>query len=350
MPFPALAAAGIGAAGNIGAGIIGAIEQSNARGDIKEAYEKSVRDLEAIGIPSIEAQQIVMEEYKSQGNWTPELEEAVQLGETSMAGITTDPSYREAQLKALGKLQQIGDEGGMLLEDRANLERTMGGIAAKQRGAREAILQDARQRGGYGSGTALAAQLMAQQQGSQDARLEGLNTAAQAQSRALQAIQGAGKLGTELRGQEFGEKERIAKAKDVIAQWNAANRQDVNQRNTGVRNQASQYNLNNAQNLANANVDQRNKAQTYNKGLIQQRFGNEMDIAKAKATARAGQAQAAGQAGNAAAQMWGNIGSGIGQAGTAVGQYLNEGDEDSGSTVRSKGGRGNATRRRPVSI
>lgn len=319
MPWIPFAA---GALGNIAGGIIGANAQGSAADQAKAAYEQSVRDYEKIGIPSIEAQQMVMEKYKSQGQWTPELEQTVNLGNSAMEGVSTDPRYKEAQMNALGQLQQIGNEGGMMLSDRANLEKIQGNIAADQRGAREAILQDAQQRGGYGSGTALGAQLMQQQAGASQAHEAGLNTAAQAQARALAAIQGAGELGTGLRTQEFGEQEKIAQAKDAIAKWNAANQQQVGGMNTGLRNEAQKYNLGNAQTLANANTDLSNQQQQYNKQLQQTQFQNQMQLAAGKANARAGQATNDLKAGQAQGQMWGQIGSGLGQAGSAMSQYM----------------------------
>lgn len=314
----------VAAGAAIGSGVMASNAQAAARQQSKEAYEQSVKDLEAIGIPSVEAQKIVIEEYKSQGQWTPEMEQAVTLGDSQMGGITTDPAYKESQLKALGKLSQIGDEGGMLLEDKANMERIQGDIGARQRGAREAILQDAQQRGGHGSGSALVAQLMSQQSGADQAHRAGLETAAMAQKRALEAIQGAGSLGTNLRTQEYGEKAQAAKAQDAIAQWNAANRQDLNTRNAGTSNQAAQYNLNNRQNLANSNVDARNKTNAYNSSLIQAQYNNQLEAAKAKAAARAGQAQNAAQSGQQVAQTLTGVGSAVAQGAIATGQQVNE--------------------------
>lgn len=319
MPWLAAAAAGSSIAG----GLIGAADNASARDQAKQAYDQSVADLNAIGIPSIEAQQLVMEEYKSQGKWTPELEQAVQLGPSNMSNITTDPAYKQASLKALGSLQGIGDSGGMTLSDRSNLEGIESSIAAKNRGAREAILQDAQQRGGYGSGTSVAAQLLAQQQGANEAHQAGLQTAGNAQARALAAIQAAGQLGGNLQGQEFGQKSQQASAADEIAKWNAANQQQVQGTNVGVQNQASQYNLANAQNLANANVDTRNKEQAYNKSLYQQQYQNQMQQASAKANARAGQATNALAAGQQAATAAAGVGSGVNQAITAYGQQQN---------------------------
>lgn len=321
---PATLAMIFGGVSNIAGGLMGASAQGNAAQQAKDAYDQSVKDLTAIGIPSVEAQKITMQQYKSQGKWTPELEQTVQLGDSAMGNISTDPANKQAQQNALMKLQEIGNSGGMTLADQANLEKIQGNISADQRGAREAILQRAHQSGGYGSGTSLAAQLMAQQGGAAQAHQAGLDTAATAQARALAAIQGAGQMGTNLRSQEFDEKAKQAQAADQIAQWNAANRQNVAGTNTGTANQAQQYNLNNAQSLSNANVDTANKQEVYNQGLLQQNYQNQMANAQAKAAARSGQAQNALAAGNSAAGMWSGIGSGVGQAATAYGQQQND--------------------------
>jgi hypothetical protein len=339
---PILGAALIGGGANILGGILGNAAQGRATASAQAIYERNVKDLEAIGIPSVEAMRLVMEDLKSQGQWTPELEASVNLGESQMGGITTDPLYREAQQKALSKLQEIGDSGGMLLEDRANLERTQGNIAADQRGAREAILQGAQQRGGYGSGTALAAQLMNQQAGATQAHQAGLDINAQAQKRALEAIQQGGNLAGSLRGQEFGEKERIAQAQDEIARWNAANQQAVRSSNTNLQNQAAQYNLNNAQRIADTNVQQRNAANQYNSQLYQQEFQNKMTKQGAIGNARNGQAQGELAKGQQEAAMWTGIGSGVGQAAGAYGQMKNTNEQNAlnreayGSTMRAQ--------------
>lgn len=320
------AAAAIAGGAGIGSGLLAAKANSEARADAKRTYEQSVQDLTNIGIPSIEAQQLVMQKYQSAGQWTPELEQSVKLGDTNLSGISTDPQYQTAQLNALNKLSEIGSSGGQTLTDKANLEKTLGGIDADQRGRREAILQGAQSRGGYGSGQSLVAQLMAQQEGGQAARQAGLSSQATAQDRALQAIQGAGTLGTNLRDQAYNEKAKAASAQDQINQWNAQNSQAVGNTNVGTANSAAQYNLTNAQNLSNSNTDIANKQETYNKGLQQQNFTNQLNIAQAKANARAGQASNAIQGGKDTAAIWQGVGSGVGQAATAAGQASNEED------------------------
>jgi hypothetical protein len=236
-------AAAIGGIASLGSGAMAAGELAQNREFAMNAYNQSVRDLEEIGIPSIEAQQIVMKQYQDEGQWTPELAEAVKLGDSNLGAISLNPKYQEAEMGALNKLSEIGASGGRTLSDKAALERDLGNIDADQRGRRGAILQDAAERGGYGSGTALVAQLMAQQEGAAAARQVGLNTAATAEQRALDAIAKGGSLASSLRGEEYGEKAAAAKAQDEIARWNAQNSQGVINANNTLKNDAARYNL-----------------------------------------------------------------------------------------------------------
>jgi len=324
MPWIAALAAG---GSSIAGSAIAAKEQANAREQAKAAYEKSVSDLEAIGVPSIEAQQIVSEKYRSAGMMTPELEEAVKLGDSNYGGISTDPRYKEAQLKALDELQGISDSGGYNLSDKAGLEKTIGDINADERGHREAILADARSKGQVGSGSELVAQLMNQQSAADRAHSSGLSVASEAQKRALDAIMQRGSMAGSLRTQDYGEQEKAAAAKDAIAKWNAQNSQSVRGANVDRGNTAQQYNLTNNQRIMDANTETANNDQRYNKGLFQQQFQNNLNVNQAKANARAGQASNALAAGNAAANTWAKAGQGVGQVITAYGQK-SQADDD----------------------
>lgn len=322
MPWIPLAAAAVGAAGSIGAGAIGASASAAERENANRLIEQTIKDYEAIGVPPEEARRIALQRYQYQGDYTPESDVAVQLGDSNMVGISTDPAVREAQMKALNSLEDIGSNGGMMLSDRAAYENTMGDLAAQERGRREAILQDAQQRGGYGSGTALAAQLMNQQESARRAQQAGLQIQAEAQRRALDALAQGGSMATNMRTQEFGEKAAAAKAQDEIAQWNAQNSQAIRSGNVAGRNTAQQFNLTNRQNLSNSNTDLANKEETYNKGLGRQVFEDQMALTQGKANARANQASNIQKQADSTANMWGGIGSSVAQAaGTVAANY-----------------------------
>lgn len=314
MPIPIAAAI---AAQAVVPMITGAIGNKAAQGDrvaAQEVFKQSVRDLEAIGVPAIEAQQLVLDKYRSAGQLTPELEQDVKLGDSAMGGISLDPAYKESQMTALNKLKELGESGGMSLTDRATMEQTMGNIAADERGRREAALSRVRARGQLGSGMELAAQLGGNQEAVTARHLAGVTAAGSAQDRALQAIIAGGNLGGNMRTQEFSEKSKAAAAADEIAKWNAANQQGVQTRNVGTINDTKKYNLTNDQNISNSNTELANKQQVYNKGLQQQYFDNRLKQASAMGNARAGLANNLTDSANATASMWAGIGSGAAKA------------------------------------
>lgn len=314
-PYSAIAEVGLPILG----GIFGNAASQGDRDKALKDYQQNVKDLEAIGVPTVEAQQLMLEKYKSAGKLTPELEQAIHLSDSQMGGISLDPSTREAQTNALNSLKQIGDSGGMTLTDRANMEQTLGGIDAAERGRREAALSRVRARGQLGSGLELSANLGGAQDDITARHMAGITAAGQAQQRALAAISAGGALGGQMRSQEFDQKAKQAAAQDEIAKWNAANQQGINTRNTSTQNNSQVYNLANAQNLSNSNTDLSNKQQVYNKGLQQQYFDNSMNKAKSVANARTGEAQAYQNNADRTAAMWSGIGSG---AGKIAGQAL----------------------------
>jgi len=307
------------AAGQIGGGLIANKKASKDRDEANRLINQSVAEFEAMGIPPIEAQQLALEKYKSSGNLTATLEDAVSLGDSNYGGISTDPRYKQAQLDSLDSLTGIERAGGLNLTDRANLEKILGNINADERGAREAILADSRSKGSMGSGSELVAQLMNQQDASTKAHSQGLSIAAQAQQRALDAIEKRGRLGGDVRGQEYDEQAKVAAAQDAINRWNAENMQNTRGANVNRMNTAQQYNLEKNQNLMNQNVDLSNKEQIHNKGLYQTHFDNQMDLNKAKSNVRTGAAQNFNTNAQRTADMWNGIGTGVSQTAGSIG-------------------------------
>jgi hypothetical protein len=115
-----------------------------------------------------------------------------------------------------------------------------------------------------------------------------MDQAANAQRRALQAIQQSGELGGRIRGQDFDEQAQKARARDAIAQFNA-----------GYSQWAQTGNNQNAMNVANYNL-QRAAGRTGQLNLnanAHQQAGNDQ-AAMTSGIAQAG-AQAAGAIGSA---------------------------------------------------
>lgn len=312
----------IGGAASLGGALIGAGAMGSAQGQARDLIEQSIRDLQAIGVPPMEAMEITLEKYRSEGQLTPELEQVIRQGSSEMEGISLDPRSKEAQIQALLELQDIGNEGGMRLSDKAKMNQMMGEIQSAEKGSRDRIEQEMREKNQFGGGAELAMKLANQQNAAQAANQMGLGLNAQAQDRAFQAILEAGKLGGNINAQDFDQQARVKAAQDEINRFNAQNSQEVAMRNAAAQNQARQYNLGNMQNISNANVDLSNQQQIANKGLYQTNFNNQMTKAQSMANARAGQASNVLDAGKSQAQLWGGVGQGLGQIGTSISQSM----------------------------
>ena len=335
MPWIPLAVAGAQLAG----GMMGNAAAADEREASLKQMQEAVRYLESVGVPSVEAQKLVLEEYRSAGNLTPDMEQAFTQSSNAYDDIQLSPEYKEAGLEALGSLRDIGESGGMNLMDKANMEKVLSDVGQADRGRREAAKASMGARGQLGSGLELLADLQSAQDANQTAHQSGLQIAGMAEQRALDAIRSAGDLGNEMGNTEFNQKGRAADARNAIEQFNTQARQAVETRNVGARNDAQRYNLDKDQSISNANTELRNKEQQYNKELLQKEFDNKMSKASAQANARQGLAASYNAAGDREANAYAGVGSAIGQAGNAYQKQKNtEEDQDLKKKLLEKGG------------
>lgn len=202
-------AAGAGGAGaSIGTAIGTAIGMAIAQGDFEKA-----RQLQAQAMAELQ-------------KLTPEQLSKVraEVGESAFKNMTEPPEGRAAQMRALQRLEAMGM--GETPEDAAAYARAQAEAAQVERGLRQAALQRLAQRGaGATSGVALAAQQEAAQQATQLAATRGLEQAAEARRRALEAIRSASGAAGQLRSADYQAAAERAKAQDIINQFNAQQRQ-----------------------------------------------------------------------------------------------------------------------------
>jgi len=269
---------------------MGAIFNSGDEG-ASDSNAAAVKALQGLQTPDVEAMRVSLQRQVQQGLISPEDAEAVIVQQTEMANVSTDPRLRQAQMAALGGLQETVDTQGMSAADRYAMQQIQDQSAQQERGQRASILQNAQQRGVAGSGLELASQMQNQQESASRAANQGFAVAAQAQQAKLQALNQLGTLGGNIQGQDFSQQAQIAAAKDAISKFNATNQQNQMNLNVGARNEAQLANLQNKQNIANANVDIANTQESVNKGLTQQDFENQYKKAGGVATAFQNQAE-----------------------------------------------------------
>ena len=316
----------IGAGGAIASSLIGKGAADDKRSAAQAQMQEAVKYLESIGVPSVEAQQIVLEEYRNEGMLTPELEQTFLQTENAYDDIQLTPQYKEAQLGALDSLRGIVDSGGRSLTEQANLERYLSQASQADRGRREAAKSRLGARGQLGSGLELLADLQSAQDANQTGHQAALEAAANQEQRALDAIRMGGAMGAQFGQQEFGQQSEIAKSRNLISQFNTNAQQTVANRNVNRGNQGQQYNLEKRQDISDKNTDLRNKQQVYNKELLQQDFNNRMKKAQSMANARQGLAGSYNDDADRTAGMWAGIGNSVAKVGTAIQQRNDDQD------------------------
>ena len=301
--------------GAIAAPIIGGmIGNSQAQGSLdaaNQARQQALAQYLGIDIPTLESQMLNLQQYQSAGTLDPILEQLVQQGDTALAGVSTDPRLRQEQMSALESIAGLAS-GNPTQADTAGFELARQNAAAEMQAKNNQVLQEMAQRGQAGSGAELLAKLKNNQSGAQMLQKVQLEQAQAMQQARLAALQQQSNMASNLRNQDYGEASNLAKARDVIANFNAQNAQSVGARNVAAQNQAQAGNLQNAQQISSANTGLLNQQQTHNKGLQQTQFQNQMQRANGIAGQYGNQAIGNQQQAANTAAMWGNIGQGIG--------------------------------------
>lgn len=288
------------------AGLFGGSAGKKQMKEANALMRRNIERLEAIGVPTLEAQQIALTNPEF-----VDLLEAEQMGASALEGVQEDPRLRQAQLQALSEMTELGQQG-LGAEDRAAFNELRRQAAGQAQAQKESVLQQMQERGMADSGASLVAQLAAGQQAADRMSAEGDRLAAQAAAARRQALGQQSDMATRMSQNQLALAGQKASAADAIRQFNTQSRQQTNLANVDYQRQLA------AQRAATAN-----QQELYNKGLIQQRFQNEM----AKATGVAGQqANLAGslmQQGAAAQQaQQAQTGALIGLAGTIGGAVL----------------------------
>lgn len=153
----------------------------------------------------------------------PQLEKiaATELPPSHVAALGIDPGLRQNQLDTIDALKDIAAGGGMALDDKVAQEAAMSRAAGSARRGRAGIAADLASRGQLNSGAQLQMAMNAEQQNANAARQSGMEAAASAQRRKMEALKEIGGMSGMLRDQDFGEKKAAAQAADERDVWNA---------------------------------------------------------------------------------------------------------------------------------
>lgn len=304
--------------GGVAGAFFGDRQAQADRAAARRAQADALAQYANISPPSIDDQNLDLSLFENIGALSPTLESNISMGPSAMENIALDPRLAQAQMGALEQLSQMG-EVGLLPGERAALNQARRAAASEAQAKSAQLMDEYARRGMGGSGAELAARLQAGQSAADRQSQESDRLMQMAQERALSSISGAGNLAGQIGNQQFGQQSDVAKAKDYINQFNTQNQQNVQQRNVQNQNQAQLRNLETSQDIANKNVSTKNYQQEKNKGLLQQNFQNQMNLAAGRAGQYQGMANNAQQNAANTANMWSNIGKGVD---TAAGAYF----------------------------
>lgn len=301
-------------------GLVGGIMGGKSRKQQMAMMQQAYNELNKLGLPPDLSKEIIMREFESQGVLTPQLESDINLAASEVAKIQEDPSLKAAQMEALSTLGQVSRQG-LRAEDRAALNEVRNQIARDTEARRQQVLQQMQARGMGGSGGELLAQLQGSQAAEDQASAQADRLAAQASQNALSALAQRAQLAGSVRSQDLTADEMRARALDERNRMLWQNSQALQQRNIAALNAAQQANLANKQRLAEMNVSQANQELQRQNEAKRDYWQDQLGLARAKASALTGQAQAYGQEAQRKQDMFSGIGSAVGQGFGAYGAY-----------------------------
>ena len=298
-PWGAVAGAGLGLLGSVLGGNAAKKAAAEAAAVQEANYQRNKALLESVGIPSIEAQEIALQNPEYVGDLVAELQ-----GKSALTEIALDPKLRQNQMDQLAELEGL-TKTGLGTVDRIALDEAQSEATAADKSRRAGILSQMAQRGTMDSGAALAAQLQSSEAANQQAMQQSQNIAKQASVNRMNAINALANQSSNIESKDYSRAADAATAQDAIQRFNV-----------GTRNTTNASNINARQDLANTAANTTNTQETYNKGLLQQDYNNRMNKAKSIAgigSENAGnQADSALMAGKGAANMYAKVGSGLG--------------------------------------
>jgi hypothetical protein len=254
----------------------------------EDALRALAANVEGIQVPELYESEITIEDLIALDLIDPEDAQALEQDPSAFAEIVGDDTVKAAYMDALEQWRSLASEGGLSDTDKMRLSDIENRMARKERGAREAILQGAHERGVGGSGLELAQQLISQQEAAGRRSQEGLDVAARSEQRVLEALARQEGLAKDIRGQDFSEASKKASAEDIISKFNTQDARRVRDENIARSRAAAEKEWANRQRVGEANVMRRQKDDERMVNARQQQYQNQIEKAKAAAGIRAG--------------------------------------------------------------
>lgn len=216
-----------------------------------DEYKAALQAWKKLKESNFDFQALSPPELRVLGEKFPDLYQAVVPREFQQ--IQETPGGREAQVRSLAGLEEIGREGMPLVDRLAAAEGGRAVTSAAGASRRDALRAMAA-RGQLGGGDELQAGLAASGQASNLGRDISSDLARQSALRRMQGLQGASQAAGQLRGQDIGVASQNAAIANRYAELFASMKTQEAQDAANARRQASMYNLGTTQRVGEANT------------------------------------------------------------------------------------------------
>lgn len=294
----------------VGGAIVGHFASEGERRAAQRAFDKAMAEIESLGLPPNTATPLMLQRFAEAGILTPKVEQEIKLGMPKLAQIQEDSRLKDAQMKALGALQERGALG-FTPEERAEMMQQQRAAEREAGAQRAGIIEGLRSRGLMDSGVGLRAQLRSADEIAEQQSMLSQQRSSQASQRALESMRQAGLLGGQIRGQEFDIESQKARAEDEMNRFNVTAAMQRQQRQIDRDWQAQQ--LNEQARLQQANLS----TSAYNQELARQAaakeryWQNERDRIALRSGVATKESERQGAVAAGKAQAWGDVAGGV---------------------------------------
>ncbi len=275
---------------------------------------------ESLELPTADELYNEIPEFGAPVQYDPLTGRALDYQDSLLNNLNPNQEVLQNQMDAMDSFNEIVQAGGLTDMDKAALYDIINQQETAGRGARDALTQEFDQRMGGVANSGLEGVLkaIANQGAATTGAQQGMDIAAIAQARKLDAADSLGRLSGDVRNQDFSEDSKVALAQDLINQFNTQNRQRVEELNQSLENEGQMYNVGQEQRINDMNTVVSQEQAAMDANIQREMLANNVAKLTGVAGAAGGVANAEVARDTAKNAVMGNILSTVGTVGGAI--------------------------------
>ncbi len=298
---------------SLAGGLIGGSKASAEAEKAMALLDSAMERIRNLNVPDT-TKEIIYQQFMSVGDFTPQQLNKTIEENAPLALITEDPKNRLRQESTFNQVQQL-TQTGLGAQDKLAMEQARRQASQDALSKMASIESEAKRRGQFGGGQALALKAQAAQSSADRQAMENMQAAANASQNRQAALKNAYEMASGMRATDLGTEEKNVSARnlrDEMMMKYASNRE--------LQNKSWQEEANRARRESMQQASDKNVARSQAESLRRfheapmEQFRLNMSKEQALANLMQGKANAHSALGGAKAQMWSQIGSGVGGA------------------------------------